>query len=237
MESDDDHKPGGSNALKFTVGPFNPEIVEQEQADFEREFDEIKGLDVKEYFKFYPDYFRDELESLYREISSDQGLFFRLNLDVPSPLVWLLLNQPDAFLLACERCIVEFKQKQKEIATGQKQDLRPDEQREIIRIKEEIESYLIDLDLKSYQSMLQRGIAALHLQMSQLDTGEEQEDFRGEFLDPFQKEHEWLFNNNTLSAIEQRIQDLFAALTALSDLLLEKGLFEVITFEDDGVKF
>jgi hypothetical protein len=157
MESDDDHKPGGSNALKFTVGPFNPEIVEQEQADFEREFDEIKGLDVKEYFKFYPDYFRDELESLYREISSDQGLFFRLNLDVPSPLVWLLLNQPDAFLLACERCIVEFKQKQKEIATGQKQDLRPDEQREIIRIKEEIESYLIDLDLKSYQSCSSAG--------------------------------------------------------------------------------
>jgi hypothetical protein len=51
MPSDEYHKPRGSKALKFTTGPFNPEIVEEVEADFEREFQAVKGLDVTEYFK------------------------------------------------------------------------------------------------------------------------------------------------------------------------------------------
>ncbi|HUT55410.1 MAG TPA: hypothetical protein VM658_18615 [bacterium] len=238
MESDDDKKPRGSKATILTTGPFNPEIVAEEQYEFEREFSAIGGLDVTEYFKFYPDYFRDEFQQLYDEKSaSDEGQFFKLSLDVPSPLVWLLLNEPKAFLFACEKCIVEFKKKFKEYATGLKQSMHPDEQREIIRIKEEIESYLLDLDLREYQGMLQRQIAVMHLQMSQLGAEEEQEDFKDEFIDPFMKEHNWMFDNNTVKAIETRIKDLFTAVTALFNLLHEKGLFEVMVFDDDHVKF
>jgi hypothetical protein len=212
--------------------------AEQEQLDFEKEFAALGGLDLREYFKYYPDYLKDELLSLFDDARlSREGPFFALNLDVPSPLVWLLLNQPNSFLFACEKCIVEYKKKLGEYGAGAKDRMGSEEQREILRLREEIESYLLNLDLHFYQAKLQKQTADMYIRMSELNDAEEKEDYKLEYIEPFLQEHNWIFDAKTVKSIELRIQSLFATVTDLYNLLNARGLFEVMVFEEDGVKF
>jgi len=48
----------------------------------------------------------------------------------------------------------------------------------MIRIKEEIESYLLELNLQNYQSMLQQRIAAMSLTLSGLEDEEKRDDYQ-----------------------------------------------------------
>src|SRR3990172_2157511 len=130
MNNDSHKKPPPAQTFNPTAGSPLLEDEAQERADFNQEFSELSGLDLKEYFKYYPDYFRDAFESLYSEKSdAAEAPFFHLNLDVPSPLCWLLLNEPAHFLLACEKCIGEYKKKFKDLSTGAKEKPAPAENR------------------------------------------------------------------------------------------------------------
>jgi hypothetical protein len=76
------------------------------------------------------------LEDLYKEgQSSGRKFLFNLNEEAPSPLVWLLLNSPNRFLLACEQCIILYKKKYKEVSSGKRGRLELDDQKESIKVK------------------------------------------------------------------------------------------------------
>jgi hypothetical protein len=203
-----------------------------------KEISHLAGINILEYLTYYPDYFKDELKRLHdSKKSAEDGFFFRLNLDVPSPLAWLLLNEPQRFLLACEKCIVEYKKELKNFSTGKRDRLEPEEQRAIMRIKEEIESYLLDINLYNYQAILQQEIARRYIDQACLMLQEEQDDYQAENIDPFVREHNWMFDKKVFNSIENRIQELFTAVKNLYDLLQQQGRFEVMLSEDGGGRF
>jgi hypothetical protein len=215
-----------------------PARPDRDEVELQLEISALAGLDLKEYFNYYPGYFRDELEALYAaRKSEDDGPFFRLNLDVPSPLAWLLLNEPRRFLLACEKCILDCRRKFKEYSSGAWEALSPEDQRETIRLREEIESYLLDFDLHNYQNILQQEIARRYLERACLTIQEQQDDYQAENIDPFVKNYLWMFDPHAVAAIEKRTQELFAALTRLFELMDAQGRLEGFSFEEEHAKF
>jgi len=238
MKDNDDNRPADPKAFDADDEAYNPEIAENAERDLARNFSSTGGLELKEYFKLYPDYFRDQLEELYRERQSDQFKFlFDFNEEMPSPLVWLLLNGPNRFLLACEECIIMYKKKYQHVQSGKRDRLDVDEQKEIIKIREELESYLLDLDLGDYQGKLQRKINELYLELTAITDDDEREDHEAEVVGPLIYDNEWLFNNDVIESIERKIRDFHQEIIELTGLLQEKGMLETVSVEEEGVKF
>jgi hypothetical protein len=226
---DDNHNRRADPKASGPGEALNPGNAERDPAG---KFSSMGGRELKDYFDLYPDFFRDQLEELYRERESDQFKFlFDFNEEMPSPLVWLLLNGPKRFLLACEECIIMYKKKYKHVQSGKRDRLGVDEQKEIVKIREELESHLLKLNLGDYQEKLQDKISEIYLEMSKLSDKDIKEDLETEYVEPMIYDNEWLFNNDVIESIEKKIQDFHQEIIELTGLLQEKGMLETVTVE------
>jgi len=142
---------------------------------------------------------------------------------VKSPLLWLMLNALDRFLLACEQCTIAYKSKRKKIADGHRQSADLVEIVELRCIKHELEDTLLGIDLVPFQHALQEEASKRYFKMTGYDEEEDREDYEFEYIDEFLKDHGWIFNKKIITDIMKKIKELYSPVVELDNLIKEKG--------------
>lgn len=202
---------------------FNSDFIRETEEEFRTEITSIKLPSLEEYAGLYPDYF---MESLIETLKEGFQLF-NLSDNVRTPLVWLLVNNPNKFLSACDWYSDLYLNISNKLL--KKNDIKLSEKAlmEIRHLKEEFENYLLKLNFTPLRKRLQKHISGLYLMAPSDDGGKEK--YEEENIKPLELKYAHILYSKEADEIKFGVIKFYRNLKKLDNLLQEKGHYAAET--------
>ncbi|MBS3155308.1 hypothetical protein J4404_02310 [Candidatus Woesearchaeota archaeon] len=199
------------------------EFEKRTEKEFDTETSKMRFPNLNNCKKIYPNYFSDQLEDLMEE----ELQFFKLDDFVPSPLVWLYVNDPQKFSFACNMYSNIYKQlivRLEENGINKKLPIKAQE--EISHLKEEFESYFLNLDLNPMQKRIQEHISSLYEQSNYILNEKSKKEYINNVISPLITKYNWILDKKDIESNKLQIKNFYEVLFKLDNLLREKGLYD-----------
>ncbi len=209
-----------SNLIYEDGEGYNKDIAESGEREFNEEISQLKKT-ANKYSNFdkYPYYYSEAMKDLYKE----GGYLFELNHeDIPSSLVWLLINDKDRFLMASNEYSVIYDMLIKRINEGTFEGLNGGKD-EIDLIKGEFDSYLFYLNLNGFSKEIAEEISFLYRDM-ELDKNEDQD--KKDIIKDLELRYDWLMKEDEKRKVYHNLGLFYQKLSNLNNLLESKGFYD-----------
>ena len=198
------------------------------ERDFQEESSSFRLPHLEETIKLYPEYFANQIK--------ESGFqFFGIGDDVPTPLVWLFVNNPDGFISACNWYSELYLNVRVDILNGKIKKIEDKAKQEIKHIKEEFESsfldenYLFSFNFNPLKERLGGHISQLYYnsECSECLDDAEKKKYQEENIKPLELKYKHILDNGKqLDNIKSETLRFYGVLKRLDNLLQERGFYE-----------